>query len=215
MVSEAADPDRDERNNSSRAGSTPIQNKSLRRVTFAVEDISTQQSSQAKASDTDTQAPGISAVASSSNANALKMQSLPAQPALRPSQLQCDRLGQSGDEPDAAASACNEDNSDADDNASSVGSLSASAGSTPYINKSQLSAALQQACAESDSAGNAWDSEEPFSDISTSNMMERLLTAELTELDLADSPDLDNEVAAIFNLMQIAVACKSKLMPIF
>ncbi len=209
VVSEAADPYQDDRNNSSKAGSTPFQAKSLRRVSFAAADKAADQTSapQSNAEVTSNVPQSASTFAlakrwlDNSSAEMLSPVECPTAAAgisadsTDPHQLPSDATANAGDQSEA-------EDDDTDDS-SSIGTISIAAGSTPYLNRSMLSAALraatfsdQPAVAAADNVGGDMDHAEGAD---LTDMMARLLSAELnTQDELADdAPDDNNQVSVM------------------
>lgn len=187
VVSEAADPDQDERNNSSRAGSTPFQAKSLRRVCFAATDQATDQplASQAAAN-----VPADTPKAASTFVLAQRWLDTSASELLFPDDQPIDAAGlstvssdacerNSGATADASSSGAVEtEGNDSDDNdgSNSIGTVSVAAGSTPYLHRSMLSAALKAATPLESHAEDGMNHTEGAA---LSDMMGRLLSEEL------------------------------------
>ena len=180
VVSEAADPDQDERNNSSKAGSTPFQAKLRRRVSFAAPHEAAEQEN---ASSTAEHASAASSEAGHSFA--LAAQSLddytaePSRPVIK-AETDIDHGIASAVEPETnkTVDVAEESENETDDSYSD-GTVSVAAGSTPYLNRQMLSAALQ-ASTPDDGLLNE-DTEEGADNkagSALSSMMARLLSEE-------------------------------------
>ena len=186
VVSEAASPDQDERNNSSKAGSTPFQAKLRRRVSFAAQDNAVEQenasSAAEQASPASPEAGHIFALAARS------LDSCTAEPS--PSVIKTFEAEISSDQGVAIAvesvtdksvssEAFADKSADATDDSYSDGTVSVAAGSTPYLNRRMLSAALQ---ASSPGDGPLHEDFEEGADnqagAQLSSMMARLLSEE-------------------------------------
>lgn len=150
VVSEAADPDQDERNNSSKAGSTPFQAKLQRRVSFAAQDDTVEQENAFSAAE---QASAASLEAGHSFALAARCLD-DCTAASTPSVIKAFNAETSIDQGIASADAAvadknvfseavDEESADETDDSYSDGTVSVAAGSTPYLNRRMLSAALQ------------------------------------------------------------------------
>ena len=191
VVSEAADPYQDERNNRSKAGSTPFQAKSMRRVSFAATDqaIDTRSAAAEEPS-----GPSLSASPCDLSKRWLRhsneeLQFPVEQSASESHQIAAATNGQVT--ADAAADAFGseaqhtEEDDDADDN-SSIGTVSVAAGSTPYLNRSMLSAALQAATLSDSPPDTVEGGVDHAQGTDLSSLMARLLSSE---------PDAQDEAA--------------------
>ena len=152
VVSEAADPHQDERNNSSKAGSTPFQAKSIRRVSFAATELTTD-----RTSDPQTAAETTLDSSQIASASALAKRRLDSdidglQPPVEQPAASTDApfaaFGAQQLTADATAHALCSDASDSDDgdadDSGSIGTVSVAAGSTPYQKLPMPSAALKR-----------------------------------------------------------------------
>ena len=190
VVSEAADPYQDERNNSSKAGSTPFQAKSMRRVSFAATDQAVNTRS------ADAEEPSVSSLSARTCDLAKRwlghsneeLQFPVDQPASESHQVAIATDGQMSADAaaDAFISEAQHTEEDDDDDNSSIGTVSVAAGSTPYLNRSMLSAALQ-AATPSDSLPEAVEGGVDHAQgTDLSSLMARLLSSE---------PDAQDEAA--------------------
>ena len=177
VVSEAADPDQDERNNSSKAGSTPFQAKLRRRVSFAAQDEAAEQ---ANASCT---AEASAETTETENSFALAARWLddstagPSPSVHKASEAETNVDQGAGNAFEAATEAVAED-SEADDSHSD-GTVSVAAGSTPYLNRRMLSAALRAATpGEGPVAEDFEEVANNKAGAALSSMMARLLSTE-------------------------------------
>ena len=182
VVSEAADPVQDERNNSSKAGSTPFQAKSQRRVSFAAQSQGAEHTSTsgtaARASIAAVQTDGSSSVAKRRLEGNCEPRPDTSIEGLADSlvELASERSAVA----DAAVEAASEDSeSDADDSCS-AGTVSVAAGSTPFLNRHMLSAALRTSTPSevrilNDAPNQVADNDDSAA---LSSMMARLLSAE-------------------------------------
>lgn len=186
VVSEAADPDQDERNNSSKAGSTPFQAKLRRRVSFAAQDEAAEQTNVVSA------AEQVSAAAAGVEAgHSLTARCLddsiaePSHTAVTASEAETDTdqgitsaftpVTAKTISPKVAAEAVADE--EADDSYSD-GTVSAAAGSTPYLNRRMLSAALQASTADSHLDEDPEEGSDKKAGGALSSMMARLLSEE-------------------------------------
>ena len=151
VVSEAADSDQDERNNSSKAGSTPFQAKLRRRVSFAAQDEAAEETNVCIAAE---QVSAATPEAGHSFALAARClhdsTAEPSHTAVKASgaETHTDQGIASAAKPVTAESissklAAEEIADEEADDSYSDGTVSAAAGSTPYLNRRMLSAALQ------------------------------------------------------------------------
>lgn len=187
VVSEAADPVQDERNNSSKAGSTPFQSKSQRRVSFAAQ---SQAAERTGTSDTAAQA----SAATDGSFSVIKRQ-LEDTAELRPgtgieglADSSAESVSERSAVADADAEAAAEDGeSDADDSCS-ADTVSVAAGSTPFLNHHMLSAALHTATPGEDGVLDDAPNQAADNDDNgaLSSMMARLLSAEWDNQEDAD-----------------------------
>lgn len=147
VVSEAADPDQDERNNSSKAGSTPFQAKLRHRVSFAAQDEAAEHEN---ALSTPEQASAASPQAGHSFALATRClddcTAEPSRPVIKAfeAETNIDQSVVSAVESVTgkivSSEAVAEENADETDGSYSDGTISVAAGSTPYLNRKMLSA---------------------------------------------------------------------------
>ncbi len=193
VVSEAADPYQDERNNSSKAGSTPFQAKSMRRVSFAATDqaADTRSAAAEEPSDFSPSATNCDLAKRWLSHSNEELQFPVDQSASESHQVADATNGQKS--ADAAADAFGseaqhtEEDNNADDN-SSIGTVSVAAGSTPYLNRSMLSAALQAATPLPDTVEGGVDYAQGAD---LSSLMARLLSSEPDAQDEADGHSED------------------------
>lgn len=190
VVSEASDPHQDERNNSSKAGSTPFQAKLKRRVSFATHGKAAEQKS---ASSIAEQASAAKSETESSFALATQWLDSTADPG--PSIIMAAEAGTSLDQGDinaagpvsprtVSAQAIAEGDLDEDDDSCSPGTVSVSAGSTPYLNRRMLSAALRSTTPESGSLQEgSGEGAECEAGVALTSMMAHLLSKEWDERD--------------------------------
>lgn len=185
-MSEAADPDQDERNNSSKAGSTPFQAKLRRRVSFAAQNEAAEQEN---ASSTAEQTSAATPDAGHSFALAARClddsTAEPSQSVIKAfeAQTNVDQGVVSAIKPvtvkNVSPEAVAEESADETEDSYSDGTVSVAAGSTPYLNRRMLSAALQ-ACTPDD--GPLDEDHEEGADnkagAALSSMMARLLSEE-------------------------------------
>ena len=145
MVSEAADPYQDERNNSSKTGSTPFQAKSMRRVSFAATDqaVDTRSGAAEEPSDSLQSATTCDLAKRWLGHSNEELQFPVDQPASESHQVAAATHGQVSADVAADAFGSEAQRIEDDDDNSSIGTVSVAAGSTPYLNRSMLSADLQ------------------------------------------------------------------------
>ncbi|KAA6423975.1 MAG: hypothetical protein FRX49_05934 [Trebouxia sp. A1-2] len=199
VVSEAADPYQDERNNSSKAGSTPFQAKSMRRVSFAATDQAADTRSAAAEKPSDSLRSGstcdltkcwlghsneeLQFPVDQSASESHKVDATTA------SQVTADAAA------DAADSEAQHTKEDDDDDNSSIGTVSVAAGSTPYLNRSMLSAALQAATPSDSLPDTVEGSTDHARGTDLSSLMARLLSPEPDAQDETVGPiEDDNQV---------------------
>ena len=184
VVSEAADPYQHERNNSSKAGSTPFQAKSMRRVSFAATDQAVDTRSAAA------EEPSESALSTTSCDLAKRWLGHSNEELQFPVDQSASESHQAADatngqvSADAAADAfgseaqhTEEEDDDNDDNGS-IGTVSDAAGSTPYLNRSMLSAALQAATLSDSRPDAVVGGVDHAQGTDLSSLMARLLSSE-------------------------------------
>ena len=183
VVSEAADPYQDERNNSSKTGSTPFQAKSMRRVSFAATDqaVDTRSAAAEEPSDSTLSATTCDLAKRWLVHSNEELQIPVNQLASESHQVADATSGQVI--ADAAADAFGsepqhtEEDDDNDDN-SSIDTVSVAAGSTPYLNRSMLSAALQAATPSDSLPGTVEGGVDHAQGTDLSSLMARLLSSE-------------------------------------
>jgi hypothetical protein len=190
VVSEAADPYQDERNNSSKAGSTPFQTKSMRRVSFAATDqaVDTRSGAAEEPSDSSRSATTCDLAKRWLGHSNEELQFPVDQPATESHQVAAATHGQVSADvaADAFGSEAQHIEEEDDDDNSSIGTVSVAAGSTPYLNRSMLSAALQ-ATTPSDSLPDIVEGGvDNAQGTDLSSLMARLLSSE---------PDAQDEAA--------------------
>ena len=185
VVSEAADPHQDERNNSSKAGSTPFQAKLKRRVSFATEGVAAEQNN---ASSTAEQASTARSKAESSFVVAARWLDSTADP--KPSAVKAAEAETSLEHGEVnaiepvspkavSAQALAEDDADEDDGSCSGGTVLVAAGSTPFLNRRMLSAALRGAMPDDGSLNeDPGEGAENEAGAALSSMMAHLLSEE-------------------------------------
>jgi len=195
VVSEAADPYQDERNNSSKAGSTPFQAKSMRRVSFAATDqaADTRSAAAEEPSDSSLSASTCDLAKRWLGHSNEELQFPVDQSASESHQVAAGTDGQVA--ADAAADtfgseAQHTEESDDDEN-SSIGTVSVAAGSTPYLNRSVLSAALQAATPSDSLPDTVEGSMDRAQGTDLSSMMARLFSPEPDAQDEAAGPSED------------------------
>ncbi|DBB17227.1 TPA: hypothetical protein ACH3X3_014285 [Trebouxia sp. C0006] len=207
VVSEAADPYQDERNNSSKTGSTPFQAKSMRRVSFAATDqaVDTRSAAAEEPSDSTLSATTCDLAKRWLVHSNEELQIPVNQLASESHQVADATSGQVT--ADAAADAFGsepqhtEEDDDNDDN-SSIDTVAA--GSTPYLNRSMLSAALQAATPSDSLPGTVEGGVDHAQGTDLSSLMARLLSSEPEAQDEAaghseDYDQVDNEDMLIDN----------------
>ena len=146
VVAEAAEPDQHEHNNSSKVGSTPFQAKPQRRVSFAAQNKAAEQA------DTHDTAVSGSATMDQTDIDKVLSQQWLDEPELTTTAASAGSVDVLLDPSDAAATKpiaadiaeAQESESDSD-NSLSTDTVSIAAGSTPYLNRHMLSAALHAA----------------------------------------------------------------------
>ena len=178
VVSEAADPYQDERNNSSKAGSTPFQAKSMRRVSFATTDQAADtRSAAAEEPPDDLLSASTCDLAKCWLSHSNEELQFPVdQSASESHRVAAATDGQVTAAADAFGSEAQHTKEEDDDDNSSIGTVSVAAGSTPYLNRSMLSAALQ-AATPSDSIPDTVEGDmDHVQGIDLSSMMARLLS---------------------------------------
>ncbi|DBA75241.1 hypothetical protein WJX77_008108 [Trebouxia sp. C0004] len=190
VVSEAADPYQDERNNSSKAGSTPFHAKAMRRVSFAATNQAADTRSVAAEEPSDS-------LLSASTCDLAKrwlghsneeLQFPVDHSASESHQVAAPTDGQvrADAAADAFGSEAQHTEEDDDDDNSSIGTVSVAAGSTPYLNRSMLSAALQAANPSDSLPDTVEGGMDRVQGTDLSSMMARLLSPE---------PDAQDEAA--------------------
>lgn len=205
MVSEAADPQQDERNNSSKAGSTPFQAKSVRRVSFAATELTTDQTSDphtaAEATSDLSQIASTSALAKRRLDSGVDELQSPVEELAAPTSIPFAASNAHQLSADAIAHALCSDASDSDDGdgSGSLGTVSVAAGSTPYLKLSMSSAAPRGRTPSMPSAtGTAKGNVDHAEGASLSSLMAGLLSPELeAQDDAADQSDSHVEVSRV------------------